>query len=236
MKHLLGATSSPSCANVCLQKTASTYPDEIDPDTIQTVKRNMYVDDLMKSVSSPKATIKLSTQLRELLMKGGFGLTKWPSNDQDMLLEIPEHERASSVVNLDIEGLPTACTLGLKWNLEADKFIWDVSTKFQHLVETTPVTRRGLLSIVSSLFDPLGFLPITLRKQSYCYKTPDGRNWAGTLQSQNKIEFSGSAGLKIFQSWKTCKLIDASNRGTLPRLRMLSCTFSQMDHVWGTEQ
>ena len=216
MKHLFGATSSPSCVNFCLQKTALTYQEKFEPDTIQTVMRNMYVDDLMKSVSSPEAAIKLSTQLRELLMKGGFRLTKWLCNDRDVLVEIPEHERASSVVNLDIEDLPTACTLGLKWNVEADKFIWDVSTKFKHLVETKPVTRRGILAIVSS--------------------TSAGRNWAGTLQSQNRIESSGSTGLRTFQSWKTCKLIDASNQRTLPRLRMLSCTFSQMDQVWAMGQ
>ena len=103
VKHLFGATSSPSCANFCLQKTVSTYQEEFDPDTIQTVMQNMYVDDLMKSVSSPETAIKLSTQLQELLMKGGFRLTKWLSNDQDVLVEVPEHERASSVVNLNIE-------------------------------------------------------------------------------------------------------------------------------------
>ena len=131
---------------------------------IQIVMRNMYVDDLMKSVSSPATAIKLSTQLRELLMKGGFGLTKWLINDRDVLAEIPEHEWASSVVNLDIEDLPTACTLGLKWNVEVDKFIWDVSTKFQHLVQTKPVTRRGILSIVTSLCDPLGFIALYIMK------------------------------------------------------------------------
>ena len=94
-------------------------------------------------------------------MKGGFRLTKWLSNDRDVLVEISEHERASSVVSLDIQDLPTACTLGLKWNVEADEFIWDVSTKFQHLVEMKPVTRREILSILSSLFDPLGFIQAT---------------------------------------------------------------------------
>ena len=51
VKHLFGATSSPSCANFCLQKTALTYQEEFDPNTIQTVMRNMYVDDLIKSVT-----------------------------------------------------------------------------------------------------------------------------------------------------------------------------------------
>lgn len=191
VKHLFGATSSPSCANFCLQKTASTYREEFDPDTIQTVMRNMYVDDLMKSVSSPETAIKLSTQLRELLMKGGFRLTKWLSNDRDVLVEIPEHERASSVVNLDIEDLPTACTLGLKWNVEADKFIWDVSTKFQHLVETKPVTRRGILSIVSSLFDPLGFIAPYIMKaklllQDLCRKK---LGWDSAIAEQDKVQW-----------------------------------------------
>ena len=108
----------------------------------------MYADDLMKS-----------TQLRKLLMKGGFRLTKWLSNDRDVLVEIPECERASSVVNLDIEDLPTACAnCLLKWNVEADKFFWGVSAKLRPLVEARPVTRRGILSIVGSLFDPLGFI------------------------------------------------------------------------------
>ena len=72
-KHLFGATSSPSCANVCLKKTASIYQAEFDPVTVQIVKKNMYVDDLMKSVSSPEIALRLSTQLRELLAKGASG-------------------------------------------------------------------------------------------------------------------------------------------------------------------
>ncbi|XP_067055972.1 uncharacterized protein [Acropora muricata] len=175
MKHL-------SCVNFCLQKTASTYQEEFEPDTIQTVMRNMYMDDLMKSVSSPEAAIKLSTQLRELLMKGGFRLTKWLCNDRDVLVEIPEHERASSVVNLDIEDLPTACTLGLKW---------DVSTKFKHLVETKPVTRRGILAIVSSLFDPLGFIAPYIMKaklllQDLCRKK---LGWDTAIAEQDRIQW-----------------------------------------------
>jgi len=102
--------------------------------------RNIYVDDLMKSVPSPETAVQLSTQLRELLKKGGFRLTKWLSNNRDVLVEIPERERASSVVNLDIEDVPTACALGLKWNVEADKFVWDVSTKAQTLAKVKPMT------------------------------------------------------------------------------------------------
>ena len=60
------------------------------------------------------------------------------------MVEIPEHERASLFVNLD---LPTGCNLGLNRNVEAGKFIWDAPAKFLYPVETKPVTRRGILSM-----------------------------------------------------------------------------------------
>lgn len=63
-------------------------------------------------------------------MKGGFRLIKWLSNDWDVLVEILEYERVSLVVNLDIEDLLIVCIFGLKWNVEVDKFIWDVLIKF----------------------------------------------------------------------------------------------------------
>ena len=188
VKYLFGATSSPSCAKFCRQETASTYLEEFDPETIQTATRNKYVDDLMKSVPSPETALKLSTQLRELLKKGGFRLTKWLSNDRDVLVEIPECERTNSVVNLDIEDLPTACALGLKWNVEADKFVWDVSTKVQTLAKVKPMTRRGILSLVSSLFDPLGFIAPYVMKAKLLLQDLCGRKlgWDTEIEEQDK--------------------------------------------------
>ena len=54
----------------------------------------MYVDDLMKSTSTTQKAINLVDQLRELLARGGFRLTKWCSNDREVLAAIPESERA----------------------------------------------------------------------------------------------------------------------------------------------
>ena len=52
VKHLFGATSSPSNANFYLQKIADLPGRELEADTVETGKRNMYVDDLMKSKSA----------------------------------------------------------------------------------------------------------------------------------------------------------------------------------------
>ena len=76
VKHLFGATSSSSIANFCLQKTAASHRREFEVDIVETVKRNMYVDDLMKSKSTTEEAIVLVSQLRELLARGGFRLTQ----------------------------------------------------------------------------------------------------------------------------------------------------------------
>ena len=119
--HLFGATSSPSCASFCLKKTASDNQGEFDEETI-TVDRNFYVDDCLKSVPTTDKAVRLSGQLRELLSRGGFRLTKWISKDRNVIATVPVTERAPSVANLDLEDLPVERTLGVQWDMETDDF------------------------------------------------------------------------------------------------------------------
>ena len=72
VKHLFGATSSPSIANFCLKKTAELHGEGFEEQTVETVKRNMYVDDMMKSTNTTEKAVVLVSQLQELLTYGGF--------------------------------------------------------------------------------------------------------------------------------------------------------------------
>ncbi|XP_055955970.1 uncharacterized protein LOC126816200 [Patella vulgata] len=164
IKHIFGATSSPCIANFCLKMCAKTHESEFNPETISTVLNNMYVDDLMKSVDTIANATKLYHEVTELLSLGGFHITKWCSNDRQFLATIPEAERAKSVVNLDIEKLPTQSTLGIKWNTESDCFVWENADKLSNSALNKPMTRRGILSVAYSLFDPLGFVAPFLMK------------------------------------------------------------------------
>ncbi|PFX12394.1 hypothetical protein AWC38_SpisGene23667 [Stylophora pistillata] len=56
-------------------------------------------------------------------------LTRWYRNDREVMATIPESERAKSVTNLELERLPTESALGLKWNIEEDKFVKEVMEK-----------------------------------------------------------------------------------------------------------
>lgn len=111
--------------------------------------------------------MRLSGQLRELLSRGGFRLTKWCSNDRNLIATVPVTERAPSVVDLDLEDLHVERTLGVRWDMEMDVF------KFWIKDQAKAPTRTGILLVVSSMYDPLGFvapviLPAMSLLQSLC--------------------------------------------------------------------
>ena len=156
MKHLFGATSSPSVVNFCLKKTAM-MKEQQNSEVTNVIDRNMYVDDLMKSTETAADAIPLANKVSEQLNKGGFHLTKSCSNER-VIAAIPESERVKVVVSLELEQLPRQSALGMKWNIEDDKFVWEISDKLMSAKSKKPVTRRSIVSVVYSLFDPLGFI------------------------------------------------------------------------------
>ena len=152
--HLFGAISSPACANFALRRTAEDNESCFPPEVINTVKRNFYVDDCLKSLPSDAAAIAHVTNLQALLSRGSFKLTKWVSNSRKVLQSIPESERSTEFRRLDLyrDELPAQRALGIRWCVESDTFAFDTCIK------PRPPTRRGILSVVSSVFDPLGFV------------------------------------------------------------------------------
>ena len=91
---------------------------------------------------------------------GGLRLHKIASNSEEVLLGFPSEELAKGLKDLDIqrEDLPTQRSLGLQWDLMSDTFLFEVSPA------NKPYTRRGVLSVINSIYDPLGFLaPATIQ-------------------------------------------------------------------------
>ena len=78
MVHLFGGTPL-SCANFALRKTVEDNKHKFDPEAMETIERNFYVDDCLKSVQSKDGAIGLPDELSKCLAKGGFRLTKWLS-------------------------------------------------------------------------------------------------------------------------------------------------------------
>ena len=169
MVHLFGAISSPSCANTALHKTADDNSGKFDAEVTNTIKRNFYVDDCLKSVDSVQKAINLTRNLTAACQNRGFHLTKWVSNSREVLEAIPTEEKAKEIKNLelDYDSLPVERALGVSWSVESDNLVFRINIKDQ------PATRRGILSIISSVYDPIGLaapfiLPARMILQELC--------------------------------------------------------------------
>jgi len=63
--HLFGAASSPACANYALKRTADDNEDKYGTKVADTLRRNLYVDDVLKSASTEGESIKLAKESRQ---------------------------------------------------------------------------------------------------------------------------------------------------------------------------
>ena len=88
-----GAVCSPVCAGYALYRTAQDNEGLFSLEVIETVNKNFYVDDCLKSVTDEVSPVSLVPKLGELLSSGGFDLTQWVSNSSSVLATVPESER-----------------------------------------------------------------------------------------------------------------------------------------------
>ncbi len=172
--NLFGATSSPSFSSFALRKCAADQKDLFESKTLDEVFNNFYADDCLFSVPYESDAVQLYKDLTCMCANGRFTLTKWMSNNRAVLAAIPEKGREAKVNNLDFdhETLPLERALGVQLCAESDAF------RFKVVVKDRPLTRQGILSVVSSIYDPLGFLSAKRILQDLCR---EGMGWDNVI-------------------------------------------------------
>ncbi|KAK3747005.1 hypothetical protein QZH41_011961, partial [Actinostola sp. cb2023] len=200
--HVFGATDSPCCSNYSLKRTAEDNRDKYDAIAIDTVLRHFYVDDMLRAVKNEEIAIQLADDLTSLLARGGFRLTKFMSNSCAVLQAIPKQERATPSLNLELDDLPIERALGVRWNIAEDVFGFKVTTCDK------PDTMRGVLSYVSSFYDPQGFAaPVVLPAKQIlqdCWR----KRWAWDKPLEGEL-------LERWRQWK--ELLPLMTEVKIPR-------------------
>ena len=146
---IYGATCSPSFAiyvlSHCVDKDGDKYPE-----AVRAVKSHFYMDDYTQSHDTVTNATKTIQQTIQSLQEGGFRLTKFVSNEPDVLKNIPKHdiEENSKIVRV----------LGQKWNLKSDTLDMKPLTDFS--TDAIEYTQRKIFSLVCSILDPLGILSL----------------------------------------------------------------------------
>ena len=111
------------------------------------------MDDYLDSFSSLERAVSAIVDGIQLLKSSGFNLTKFVSNNQEILNYITQElQSENKLANLDLNQTAIEKTLwdivGILWDLEQDVLQIKVINK------EAPNTKRGILSFASSTFDP----------------------------------------------------------------------------------
>lgn len=160
--HVFGNSSSPAVATYGLRKTATEGRDEFGTDVEDFVIHNFYVDDGLTSFPTNQEAASLIKRTQKALQQvGKMRLHKIASNSKEVLNAFSKADLTADLHDVDLSEntdlAPTQRSLGVSWDLHADAFTFKLNP------EVKPNTRRGVLSTVNSIFDPLGFLaPVTI--------------------------------------------------------------------------
>ncbi|XP_061170421.1 uncharacterized protein LOC133179742 [Saccostrea echinata] len=153
--HVFGNSPSPAVATYGLRKVAEISSKAFGEDVKLFVERDFYVDDGLTSLCEEVSAVDLIKRTQQaLLNEGNLRLHKIVSNSRAVMNSFESRDLAKGLEDVDIgaEELPVQRSLGICWNLNSDSFLFLVSA------DEKPFTRRGVLSTINSIFDPLGFL------------------------------------------------------------------------------
>ena len=168
LRYVFGGCCCPFCAQYVWQKHADDHKAEY-PLAAVVVKNSCYMDDLMPSVETVEAAKEVRQQLTELGDKAGFHIRKWICQKPEVIMDIPEADRATKV-DLERKEFPVTRTLGVAWIVQEDKFSFSFVPPSEELV----LTKRNVLKKTASICDPFGFLtPFVVRAKMLMQQATD---------------------------------------------------------------
>lgn len=190
-----------------LRQSVADHP---DPEIRELVQRNFYVDDLLVSVPLEKQAVNLIRRTQEALMDGRkLRLHKVAFNPHEVISAFDVEERAKDLKHIDLrlDEAPLQKSLGLPWDLQTDSFKVDVS------LDLKSFTKRGMLSTLNNLYDPIGFIsPVTLKGKILFRKAlnslsdwdnplppefeEEWRNWCDSLEDLAHVSIPTPSGLQ----------------------------------------
>lgn len=179
-RALFGLTSSPFLLGGVIQHLLESCRQNY-PDIVSEIERSLYVDELISGGPTSEKAKEIKSASQNVFAKGTFELHKWHSNVKELESAASEpvsiEEGTYAKEQLNVPGRQGATLLGLPWDKENDT----VGVSFPQ--EKADPSKRGILSKVAKIFDPLGLAsPISLGGKLLYRDVCDAKlNWDAKL-------------------------------------------------------
>ena len=171
-----GNTCSPFCLNAVVRFHLSSFPED---EVVQELRDNIYVDNYIGGADTEEMALDKYEKASKMLASAGLSLSKWSSNSKSV---------SELFFDSDVHsGNSTERVLGVKWSSLTDKFCFE---GFDEQIEFVN-TKRSVLSILSRIFDPLGFVSPFILKAKILFQLICrlGLDWDDPLPDEQANEY-----------------------------------------------
>lgn len=169
---IFGASCAPCISQYVKNLNAAKYEEKY-PQASAAIINNHYVDDFLISTDTSEEALKMAKEVHYIHSLARFNLRNWCSNSKIVLEKMNADK--SDVKNLNIgDELETEKILGIFWKPSDDVITFKISPSIlnsQIFIGERIPTKREVLKILMSVYDPLGlvgnflmFLKITLQE------------------------------------------------------------------------
>ncbi len=218
--HVFGNCPSPSVAVYGLKRTAAEGEQDYGSDARLFIERHFYVDDGLKSFSSEAEAVDVLRRAQQMLARSNLRLHKISSNSPVIMRAFPNEDLAATLQGLDLSANSPAIqrSLGLYWDLSTDTFVFQVS------ISDKPYTKRGVLSTINSLYDPLGFIvPASIEGRSILRDiSGDADDWDVVLPKEKQERWQKwKDSLKHLQGLKIPRMYTSNSLSTAHRKEII---------------
>lgn len=162
-----GASCSPCIAHYVKNQNALRFS-RTKSRAVEAILQHHYVDDFIDSMDSIDDIIQLARDVKSIHADAGFHIRNWMSNSTTVLEALKEDgTKTKSTASSKVFGMhdtnmvATEKVLGMHWNTSSDTFTYVLnlySLNRKVIIENKVPTKREVLKILMSIFDPLGFL------------------------------------------------------------------------------
>ena len=186
--HIFGAKSSPAVATWVLRYHAKRIAAEAPPEVVQALMWFFYVDDLLASYKDVDTARRVRLQLTEAMKKGGFDLLKWKSTHKGVLESDESADQGEKQWDDPRVEFPTEKVLGVAFSFRNDCFAIRIGLRASEEVRT----RRQMLRMIASVFDPIGFAAPAVLKGKILFQiaTSLGLDWDHQLPEDLRQRFN----------------------------------------------